>query len=177
MSTKHKSLLLKTSRILVAVFILFIAYRMVSSELNMRKYENAFLQVKHPENTTHVDSLDLEVNYYPATYVDDSIQFQSAFLVGQIRSYDGDWDALKTSYAGKELEMNGANILPVWAVPLQIEHNDQTIRLDFPHDFSFDPFQADILQALQDHYPSNKLTQRLGGAKRSIYFVYMFADP
>lgn len=42
-----------------------------------------------------VIAFDLEVNYYPATYVDDSIKFQSAFLVGEIRSYDGDWNALK----------------------------------------------------------------------------------
>ena len=50
MRTKHKPLLLQTSRILVAVFILFIAYRMVSFELNIRKYEKAFLHVEHPEN-------------------------------------------------------------------------------------------------------------------------------
>lgn len=42
-----------------------------------------------------VIAFDLEVNYYPATYVDDSIKFQSAFLVGEIRSYDGDWNALR----------------------------------------------------------------------------------
>jgi len=177
MNAKHKSLLTKVVRLLIAVLILFLGYRITSFELRLKKYEKAFLQVEHPEHTTRLDSFDLEVNYYPATYVDDSIQFQSSFLVGEIRSYDGNWDALKTFYAYKGLEVNHANLVPVWPVPLQIERSAQQSWLPFPHEFSFDPFQADILQALQEHYSSDKLTQRLGGSEGSLYFVYMFADP
>lgn len=176
-STQRKSSLTKIAKLLIAVLILFLGYRMLSVELLLQKYEKAFLQVKHPEHTTRLDSFDLEVNDYPATYVDDSIQFQSAFLVGEIRSYDGNWEELKTFYSDKALETSRANRLPVWPMPLQIERGDQGSRLDFPHEFSFDPSQVQILQALQDHYSSDRSMQRLGKAKGDIYFVYMFAEP
>ena len=177
MSIKPWPFLGITMRVLVGLFVLFIGYRMVLFELQLRKLEKAFLQTEHPENTQRIDSLTVKVNYYPATYVDDSMQFQSAFLVGEIRSYDGNWDALKTFYTNKHLEVGNSKLLSVWMVPLQIERNDQRSWLDVPDGFSFDPFQADILQALQEHYSSNKLTQRLGRVERSIYFVYIFADP
>jgi hypothetical protein len=176
-STQHKSSLTKIAKLLIAVLILFLGYRIVSVELLLKKYEKAFLQVKHPEQTTRLDSFGLEVNDYPATYVDDSIQFQSAFLVGEIRSYDGNWEALKTFYSDQALETSKADRLPVWPVPIQIERGDQGSRLDFPHELSFDPFQAQILQALQDHYSSGRSMQRLGRAEGNIYFVYMFAEP
>jgi hypothetical protein len=173
---KHKPLPVKTLRILLAVFILFIGHRVIGFELSIRKYEKAFLQVEHPEHTTRIDAFDLEVNYYPATYVDASIQFQSAFLVGEIRSYDGNWNALKIFYAKKKLEVSTSNSLPVWSLPLRIYRNDHRNGLDFPRDFSYDPFQADILQSLQDYYNPKKMSQRLGDAERSVYFVYVMAD-
>lgn len=175
--TRRKPLLTKIIRLLVAVLILFAGYSMGSSELGLRKYEKAFAQVEHPENTMRLDAFDLEVDYYPATYMDDSILFQSAFLVGEIRSYNGNWDVLRAFYSDQGLEISNTNLLPVWTIPLQIEHNAQRSWLGFPQEFSYDPFQADILQVLQDHYSSTNLAQRFGKAQGSIYLVYMFADP
>ena len=60
-NTKHCSQLVKTLRIVVAVFILLTGHRIISFELSLRKYEKAFLRVKHPENSTRVDAFDLEV--------------------------------------------------------------------------------------------------------------------
>ena len=150
---------------------------MIRFELSLGTYEKAFLQVKHPENTTRIDSFSLEVNYYPATYVDDSIHFQAAFLVGEIRSYDGDWSALKTFYANKPLQVSDLIILPVWSLPLRIHRNGQKRGLDFPRDFSFDPFQANILQSLQEYYNPGKMSRHLGRMESSIYFVYVMVDP
>jgi hypothetical protein len=88
----------------------------------------------------------------------------------------GNWDALKTFYVDKGLEVSNANLAPVWTIPLQIEHNDQRSWLDFSDEFSDDPSQSDILQALQDHYSSDRSMQRLGEVEGNIYFVYMFAE-
>lgn len=116
-------------------------------------------------------------NDYPATYVEDSIKFQSAFLVGEIRNYDGDWNALKGSYASKPLEVGDSIILPVWSLPLRIYRNDQTSGLDFPRTFSLDPCDANVLHSRQEDYNSGKMSQLFDGMKGSIYFVYVTVEP
>jgi hypothetical protein len=176
-TTTHKFLLVKIMSMSVALLMLLLGYRVASFELGLRRYEKTFLQVEHPEHTERMDSLDLEVNYYPATYVDDSIQFQSAFLIGEIRSYDGNWDLLQAFYAHKGSKAGEADLLPLWTMPLQIERGDQRSWLDFPDGFFYEPLQADVLQALRAHYPSNTLTQQFGEVEGSLYFVYMLVDP
>ena len=177
MKTRRNSFPALIFKLLFGIFILFLGYRMIHFELSLQRYEKAFLQVKHPENIARIDAFDLEVKYYPATYVDDSTQFQSMFLVGEIRSYSGDWNALKMFYADQPLEVNNSMILPVWSLPLRIYRNDQKSGLDFPRDFLFDPFQANILQSLQEYYHPEKISQHLGETEGSVYFVYMMDDP
>lgn len=166
-------------RVLFSLSLLFPGYRVLRFELSLQRYEKAFLHVEHPANTTRLDSFQFEINHYPATYVDDSVQFQSTFLVGELRSYDGDWASLQTFHAGQQLEVGGSNVLPVslWTLPLEIHSDRQGSWLEFPSGFSFDPFQADILKELQEPYDPRQIAQTSGAAGNNIYLVYATVDP
>lgn len=174
MSLSRKSYLVVLLRILFGIFILFFVYRIVSFERKLRRYEYAFLQLEHPEGTRQVDSFGLELNYYPATYVDDSIQFQFTFLAGELRSYSGDWNHLKMFYADKRLEVGGANPWFVGVLPVEIDMNGEKDQLNIPAEFSYDPFQADILTELQQYYRSKEIPQIPAG--RKLYLVYITPD-
>lgn len=60
-----------------------------------------------------------------------------------------------------------------------------TPSLYFPHvvyvdqdqGFSFDPFDANVLQSLQEYYNPKRMSQQLGEMESSVYFVYVMVDP
>jgi hypothetical protein len=179
MQSKRNRYLGITGRVFFSIALLFLGYRVLRFELSLQSYEKTFLYMEHPANTTRLDSLQFELNDYPATYVDHSVQFQSTFLVGELRSYDGDWASLQTFHADQQLERNGSNVLPVrlWTMPLQIHNDSQRSWLEFPSDFSFDPFQADLLKELQESYDLKRIVQTSGGSENNLYLVYATVDP
>jgi hypothetical protein len=100
-------------------------------------------------------------------------------LVGEIRSYTEDWDRVENVYANQPLDASGSNILPVkvWALPLEMDSDGQKYWLEFPSDFSFDSFQADLLKELQESYHLKRIAQTSGGAENNLYLVYATTDP
>jgi hypothetical protein len=174
MSPTRNSYLIIALRMLFGIFILFLCYRMIRFELSLKRHEHAFLQIEHPEGTTRVDSFGLEIDYYPATYADDSIRFQSAFLVGELRSYNGNWDDLKTFYSAKRMDVGSSDRLFVGVLPVEMDMDGEKNWLGFPPDFSYDPFQADILSELQSYYRSRKIPQMQ--IDENLYLVYIAPD-
>ena len=179
MQSKRNRYLGITGRVFFSIALLFLGYRVLRFELSLQRYEKAFLYMEDPANTTRLDSLQFEIDHYPATYVNDSVEFQSTFLVGELRSYNGDWASLKTFHAGQELEVGGSNVLPIglWTLPLEIHSDSQGSWLEFPSDFSFDPFQADILKELQESYDLRQIARTSGAAGNNLYLVYATVDP
>jgi hypothetical protein len=174
MSPTPNSYLVIALRMLFGIFILFLGYRMIRFELGLKRYEHDFLQIEHPEGTTRVHSFGLELDYYPATYVDDSIPFPSAFLVGELRSYRGNWDDLKTFYSDKRFEVGSSNPLFIEVLPVEMDMDGEKNWLDFPPDFSYDPFQADILSELQSYCRSKKIPRIQ--IDKNLYLVYIAPD-
>ena len=177
MPLQNKLHLSRTWILFLGLLAAFMGYRMLSFELRLRSYEHSFLQMPHPSDTTWIDSLRFEVNYYPATYVDASIDFSSTFLIGEIRSYTGTWDSLKKFYADKKLETWEMRTLSLWILPLEMQSVGQKNWFDFPNDFSYDPFQVDVLRDLQDIYDSTEITRNGSGAEKKFYLVYATVDP
>ena len=174
MNPKHRACLARTPGILLGLFILFISYRVLHSELSLRKYQKDFLQVGHPRGTVLVDSFGQEADYYPATYVDDSVRFKSVYLVGELRRYTGDWHDIQTFYSDKILEADGLNTLPIIVLPVEIQSDGQKTLLKSVSDFSYSPLGYDILEELQHRYLSKGLPQEETEGK--FYFIYVTPD-
>lgn len=171
MGPKNRSYLARTLGILLGLFILSVIYRMVRLELNLRSDQKAFARVEHPQHTERLDSFDLEADYYPATYADHSLRFESVYLIGELRSYSGDWQNIQAFYRDQVLENDRTKILNVMAVPVEIRNAGQETFLKFPGDFSYSPFESDLLDDLQRYYTSRGLPQFDAG--RKFYLIYV----
>jgi hypothetical protein len=176
MNPKHKRYLSGILSILLGLFILLVSNRMLSSELNFRKYERALLQVGHSPGTSLVDSFRLEASFYPATFVDEAIQFKSVYLVGELRRYAGDWYYLENFYNGMVLEDGKLGMLRVMILPVEIHAEGQHISFNFASDFAYSPFDSDMLGELQHYYDLRGMPQSLGGMERNLYLVYITPD-
>jgi hypothetical protein len=174
MNPKHSSPFARTLSILLGLFILFLGYKTIHAELTLRKYENAFLQVEHPQGTTRVDSFGLEADYYPATYVDDSVRFKSVYLVGELRSYRGDWSDIQAFYQDKILERGALKALSILSVPVELRSEEQKLLLPSANDFSYSPLDYDVLEELQNYYRAQGLPHKEAEAK--FYLVYVTPD-
>jgi len=127
MNTSYNILLVKTFWLAFGTLFIFISYGTVIAELNSRKHEKAFLRIPRPPNSSQIDSLSLNLSYYPATYADDSTHFRSARLVGELRSYTGNWDNLKLFYNDMLLEDAGQ----VMVLPMELHSNSFNFADDF----------------------------------------------
>lgn len=174
MKPKQRLYLLGMVGILFGLCILFVIYGMFRSELSLRKYEKDFLRVAHPQGTALIDSFGLEANYYPATYADDSIRFIPVYLVGELRSYIGEWRDIQNFYAEKILQDGELKTLQVMVLPVEIQSSGQKTSIKFVADYSYAAFEYDMLQSLQPYYHSKGIPQE--GTGRKLYLVYVTPD-
>jgi hypothetical protein len=147
---------------------------MVRWELNLRNDQKAFTRVEHPQNTERLDSLGLEADYYPATSADHSVRFESVYLIGELRSYSGDWQNIQAFYRDQVLENGGPKRLNVVVFPIEIRSESRETLLKFSDDFSYSPFEYDLLDDLKHYYLSRELPQIDIG--RKFYLIYVTAD-
>ena len=148
---------------------LFLSYRGMSWEIAARKYEKAFLQIQHPANTSYIDSLSFNYSYYPATFVDDSIQFKSANLVGEIRSYAGDLEEIKSLYRAQTLEGLAG---PITVLPVEVYQGKRKISLNIPDGYSFSPGDYDILEGVEEYKKLLETLKNRQSAGQRLYLVY-----
>lgn len=174
MKLKTRSYLASIFGILLGLCVLFVTSSLVRSEISLRKYAKAFTRVEHPQSTELVDPFGLEADYYPATYADDAFRFKPVYLVGELRSYAGDWRNIQAFYQDKVLNHDGPNGLRVMVLAVELQSDGQETFLEFSGDFSHSPFEYDMLQALRGYYLSRAVPQT--GTGRKLYLVYITPD-
>ena len=152
----------------VGLIILWVGYSLLASGIAQRDNREAFSRVQHPQGTSLVDSLNMKIEYYPATYAEDAIHFKSAYLVGELRSYAGSWSDVQTFYGNKKVEDD----IPLMVIPVEFHTTSQRILLDAVNGTVFDPFVYDFLSAVQDHYRVWGAPQSLNEAEKNLYLIY-----
>ena len=156
----------------VGLCLLYLASTFIATEYTLGKYEKIFDEVEHPLETSLVDKVSLQYSYYPATYVDDSIDFTSANLVGELRSYSVDWDEIKRFYANRMLE-NGNRI---GVLPIEVRKNDEHVWLDVPEWFLTSPGHYDILKGIREQYDFWGWPESLNSGTQGLYLVYILGQ-
>lgn len=153
--------------IIIGLLLLYISSRLLIMEYNLRNCVKIFNQVEHPQGTTLIRSVKMKFSYYPATYVDDSISFQPAYLVGEMRSYTGGWDKIAQFYHKKK-----SGSLPIQAL-------DVALPLESPAHYDLGPFYTDLIRNLDSQYlrSMSKELKELEAAEQSLYLVFVELVP
>jgi hypothetical protein len=154
---------------LAGLSVLYVIYGLYVDQVNLRQHEKILAGLQHPQKTLLIDSFSMKLHYYPATFVDESIHLESAYVVGELRQYIGNWDDIKTFYNDQKSLENGTILIPL---PLEVRQRRGRTWLDFPDGYSFSPFDADVLSALQEEYGSGGIPQNRNGTERNLYLVY-----
>jgi hypothetical protein len=170
-NSRYQQHIARVLGILLGFLILYIVYGMLASKLNLLEYKKLFGQVQHPQDTSLVDSLAITVEYYPATYADDNIDFKHAYAAGEFRSYDGDWSDIAAFYEDKNLEGRLPVVNNVSVIPVEINSGKYIVAAT-ANGYVPSPFAADILSNIQDHYRLWGIPQDLIETGQSLYFVY-----
>jgi hypothetical protein len=157
---------------LAGAYLLYLAGALVFTEYSLGKYEKIFNRLEHPQWTSLVDKVSLQYRYYPATYVDDSIHFTSASLVGELRTYNIDWDEIKDFYNNRRLE-NGN---PIAVMPIEVRKNDERTWLSATAWFRISPGHHDILEGIREQYDFWGWPERLNGGTQKFYLVYVLGQ-
>lgn len=168
MNSKRRQSLPRLYKLLLGTLMLSIVYVILSSQVRLTEYRKSFSQVQHPPGTSLVDPLAVKHEYYPATYADDSIDFETAYLAGELRSYAGNWDDVRTFYMGKLC----GNNKPVAVLPLSIHQEGQQIWLSFAYWYVGDPSEHDTLAGIQEQYEFWGFPKSLYDVGQNLYLVY-----
>jgi len=162
---------------LIGLFLLYSFYELFVDRANLREYQTMFQQLEHSQDTTLADSFKMKFSYYPATYADESIQSQCAYLVGEIRTYSGSWDELQAFYTGKMLSQADAANIYVGIFPIAlIAENGSSPGFDIEPDYAYSPFEVDALSRLEGYYYFWGFPKGLGESGQEVYAVYIAPD-
>ena len=161
---------------LLGFFLVLGLYNRFVTTRILKNYRESLLHLSHPEETELLDEFQSKLSYYPATYRDESIKNECAFLVGELRSYSGAWDEIRDFYAGKTVFHDGLGELDVGEFPLQVVQGASP-SFDMDDDYSYSPFDVDILAKFENDYyfwgfPENLKEFGVG----NIYAVYIAPD-
>jgi len=163
--------------ILLALFLIYSLYDRIVITTALKSYEETFQQLEHPQGTTHIDAFRFKISYYPATYRDESIQNQCAYLVGEVRSYSSDWNELQAFYQGKTLTHGDIEKIYVGLFPIALaSESSASPSFDMDSNFSYSPFDVDVLAKLESHYYFWGFPKGLGEGGKEIYAVYIAPD-
>lgn len=151
---------------LIAFVILYCGISAIYVQVILGKYEKVFAQAQHPQDTVLLDSLRFRFSYYPATYIDESIGFKAAYVIGELRQYAGTWADVENFYESHK-RLPGDRV--VIAIPLEIKQGKEYKYLDAVDGFSISPFDAQLLIEIQSKYGS---IETMNGTNGNLYLVY-----
>ena len=162
---------------LVGALVLFAIYslydRLMLAKV-LKSYEETFQGLEHPKDTTLIDTFKFRFSYYPATYRDESIQSQCAYLVGEIRSYTSDWINLTAFYKDKALIYESTDDMHVGIFPIQLaSKTGASPWFDMEGDFPYSPFDVDVLARLESHYYFWGFPKGLNESGKKSYAIYI----
>ena len=163
--------------IVLGLFLIYSLYDLLVTSTVLKSYEETFQQLEHPQDSTLIDAFKFKFSYYPATYRDESIQSQCAYLVGEIRSYASDWDENKAFYQGKTLLHGDTEDIYVGAFPIAfVAESGAAPWFDLESDYSYSPFDVDALARLESQYYFWGFPKGLGEGGKGVYAVYIAPD-
>lgn len=147
--------------------ILYVILIVIVQQVMLRKYEKVFAEAQHPQGTVLLDSLRFRFLYYPATYIDESIGFKAAYVIGELRQYAGKWADVEGFYQSHN-RLPGDKV--IIAIPLEIQQGKESTYLNAVDGFSISPFDAQLLIEIRYKYGSLK---NANGTERNLYLVYV----
>lgn len=163
--------------VVLGLFVLYGVYDRLSTTKVLKSYQETFQLLEHPQGTTIIDAFQFKFSYYPATYRDESIQNQCAYLVGELRSYSNDWDELKTFYQDKTLAHRDTGKINVGIFPIKlVSEGGAAPWFDLDSVFSYSPFDVDVLARLESHYYFLGFPEGLSEGKKDVYAVFIAPD-
>ena len=151
---------------LIAFIVLYCGVAAIYEQVLLGRYAKVFALAEHPQDTVVLDSLRFRFSYYPATYIDESIGFQAAYVIGELRHFAGTWAEVEDFYQTHN-RLPGDRVLTV--IPLELKQGKESIYLDSADGFSISPFDAQLFIEIQSKYESLK---NISDTKRNIYLVY-----
>jgi hypothetical protein len=159
--------------IALGLILIYVAYVMLGTAHVLKSYEKTFHHLEHPQETTFIDSFKLQYTYSPATYQDEAIQIQCVYLVGEIRSYSSDWAELQAFYQSQKLTHNTDEI-NVRVIPVKlVSDSGASPSLDTVSNFSYTPFDVDVLAELESHYFFWGFPKGISESGNNLYVVYI----
>ena len=162
---------------LLGVFLLYGLYNKFVTTKILKSYQGTFQKMEHPRDTGLIDEFRSRFSYYPATYRDESIKNACVYLVGELRSHTGDWNEIQEFYAGNALLHNGTDEIIVGEFPIEVvPNNGASISFDMNNNYSYSPFDVDILAKLENDYYFWGFPDGLGNVAGSVYAVYIAPD-
>lgn len=162
---------------LLGIFLIIGLYdRFVVSRI-LNSYEQTLQQLEHPQGTNFIDAFKLKFSYYPATYVDESIEWQCAYLVGEIRGYTKDWDEMIAFYQRQTLLHENTDEIYIGQLPIKVPtESGVPPSFDMDEDFSYSPLDVDVLAKLESNYYFWGFPKRVVESGSDIYAVYIAPD-
>ena len=136
---------------LLGFFLVLALYNRFVTTRILENYRETFFKLEHPEDTRLLDEFQSKFSYYPATYQDESIKNKCVYLVGELRSYTGNWGEIEDFYYGKTVLYDGVGELNVGEFPLLLVQDTAT-SFGMDEDYLYGPFAVDILAKLENDY-------------------------
>ena len=161
--------------LLLGVSLLYLASRFVLTQIDLNSYEKYFADLDHPQSTSLVGPIAIKFSYYPATYADDSIKSQCAYLVGELRAYTQGWNKLEAFYSGSTLDVNG-NSQRIGILPVELYGKDNSsFQIGEVDEYLYGPFEIEVLGELQFYYSMWGVPQGIN-TNSNLYLVYITLD-
>jgi hypothetical protein len=149
--------------------LLYMIVAGIVEQVMLRKYQKVYDQVQHPQGTTLLEALRFTFSYYPATYIDESIGFEPAYVIGELRLYTGPWADVEDFYQTHKI-LPGGKWLTV--IPLEIWEQKEQTWLNEVKGVSISPFDAQLLLEIHNRYSSLEIPAPVNGTESNLYLVY-----
>jgi hypothetical protein len=147
----------------IGACLLYIIVTVIVEQVMLRKYQKVFDQAQHPQGTALLEAFRFTFSYYPATYIDDSIGFEPAYVIGELRLYTDPWADVEHFYQSHNLLPGGKRII---VIPLEIRERKEQTWLNEVEGFSISPFDAQLLVEIQNRHGTYAI-------QKNMYLVYV----
>lgn len=153
----------------VALLALYLVFSAIRDQVMLQQYRTLFAQVRHPINTKLVNPLSLSFSIYPATYIDENIDFVPVYLVGELRKYTGNWSDVESFYEQNRQSQDGQYAV---TLPLVIDQSEEDTWLQIMDAAHYEPSDAAVIEELKYHYGWYGIPEELNDTEQKVYLVY-----